>query len=146
MIVPLNMAGFVLECHREGEADLSRWQRKMQLFGDRSWGSTYDEIKSNSGVIWVLGTSLMATTDPVKSFILSTGEHFSSNFVYVESLLLIIKLALAPQLQNIETGIARKLEDFYKAEGSTYFSAEVLPVCKTFWMILITCFAGWPDT
>ena len=25
MIVPLNMAGFVLECHREGEADLSRW-------------------------------------------------------------------------------------------------------------------------
>ena len=94
----------------------------------------------------MLGTSLMATTDPVKSFILSTGEHFSSNFFYVESLLLIIKLALAPQLQNLETGIARKLEDFYKAEGSTYFSTEVLPVCKTFWMILINCFAGWPHT
>ena len=94
----------------------------------------------------MLGTSLMATTDPVKSFILSTGEHFSSNFFYVESLLLIIKLALAPQLQNIETGIARKLEDFYKAEGSFYFSTEVLPVCKIFWMFLINCFAEWPDT
>ena len=80
----------------------------------------------------MLGTSLMATTDPVKSFILSTGEYFSSKFFSVESLLLIIELALAPQLQNLETGIVRKLEDFYKAEGSTYFSTEVLPVCKTF--------------
>ena len=101
----------------------------MQLFGDSSLGSTNDEIKCNSGVIWVLGTSLMATTDPAKSFILSGGEHFSSNFFYAEPLLLIIKLALAPQLQNLETGIVRKLEDFYKAEGSLYFSTEVLPVC-----------------
>ena len=73
----------------------------MQLFGDSSLGSTNDEIKCNSGVIWVLDTSLMATTDPVKSFILSTGEYFSSKFYYVESLLLIIELALAPQLQNL---------------------------------------------
>ena len=91
-------------------------------------GSTYDEIKCNSGVIWVLGTSLMATTDPVKSFILSTGEHFSSNFSYAEPLLL-INWPFPKKLHNLETGIARKLEDFYKAEGSTYFSTEVLPVC-----------------
>ena len=87
MIVPLNMAGFVLECHREGEADLSRWCRKMNCSKILHGGSTYDEIKCNSGVIWVLDTSLMATTDPVKSFILSTGEHLSSNFSYFCSLI-----------------------------------------------------------
>ena len=97
----------------------------MELFGDSSWGSTYDEIKCNSGVIWALGTSLMATTDPVKSFILSSGEHFSSNFSYAESLLPINW----PFPPNYKTGTVRKLEDFYKAEGSTYFSTEVLPVC-----------------
>ena len=98
--------------------------------------STYDETNCNSGVIWVLDTSLMATTGPVKSFILSSGEHFSSNFYYAKSLLP-INWPFPKKLQNLETGIVRKLEDFYKAEGSTYFSTEVLPVCKTFWMILI---------
>jgi len=69
-IVPLNVAGFVLECHREGEADLSRSDLGVGHFPD--------------------------------------GYYRPCEKLHIEQ---------------------RKLEDFYKAEGSTYFSTEVLPVC-----------------
>ena len=78
MIVPLNMAGFVLECHREGEADLSRWCNSpltMRSNAIQEWFGCW------ALPWWLLQTLWKASYwAPVNTFLLisPTQSHFCS--------------------------------------------------------------------